>query len=148
LTFVDVEEGEAVCRALYKGGIKVLEISLCTSIALKVLELVKQIADDLVVGVGTLTRPEQCEAAKKAGAQFSVSPGFSKALGKGVRDAQLPWLPGVMTPSDILLALDDGYETVKFFPAQAGSMSLLNAFYSLFPTVQFCPSGCISEETA
>jgi len=149
LQFDDVAQGVAVCRALYAGGVKVLEITLRTEAGLKVIEEAGSIADDIVVGVGTLTRADQVDAAVKAGAQFGVSPGLTPALDRAVRDAGLPLLPGVMTPSDIIAALEAGYETVKFFPAQqAGGVAMLKAFHGPFPNLKFCPTGGITYDTA
>jgi len=139
----------SVCKALYDGGVKVLEITLRTKVGIDVIREASQIADDIAVGVGTLTRPEECELAARAGATFGVSPGFSAALDKGAKDAGLPLLPGVMTPSDILATIAAGYEIVKFFPAeQAGGAPLLNAFAGPFPTLRFCPTGGITPATA
>jgi 2-dehydro-3-deoxyphosphogluconate aldolase/(4S)-4-hydroxy-2-oxoglutarate aldolase len=149
LQFDDVAQGEAVCRALYAGGVKVLEITLRTAAGLAVIERASQIADDIVVGVGTLTQPQQCAAALKAGARFGVSPGLSRTLDQASKDAGLPLLPGVMTPSDIIEAGEAGYEIVKFFPAQqAGGVPMLNAFAGPFPTLKFCPTGGITYESA
>jgi 2-dehydro-3-deoxyphosphogluconate aldolase/(4S)-4-hydroxy-2-oxoglutarate aldolase len=149
LAFESVEQGEAVSRALYAGGVKVLEITLRTPAGLKVIERVSGLADDIVVGVGTITRPEQCLEAKQAGAQFAVSPGLTRPLHEAAQAAGLPLLPGVMTPSDILLALELGYRIVKFFPAQqAGGVAMLQAFHGPFPDLKFCPTGGISAESA
>jgi len=107
------------------------------------------LADDIVVGVGTITKPEHCAQAKKAGAQFGVSPGLIKDLHLAAQDAGLPLLPGVMTPSDLIQAIELGYDIVKFFPAQqAGGVAMLQAFYGPFPNLRFCPTGGITVETA
>ncbi|MDE1183308.1 bifunctional 4-hydroxy-2-oxoglutarate aldolase/2-dehydro-3-deoxy-phosphogluconate aldolase [Paraburkholderia sp.] len=149
LAFESVEQGENVSRALHAGGVKVLEITLRTEAGLKSIERASQLAEDIVVGVGTLTKPEHCAQAKKAGAQFGVSPGLTKELHQAALDCGLPLLPGVMTPSDILVAMDLGYEIVKLFPAQqAGGVSMLQALNGPFPTLKFCPTGGISAETA
>jgi 2-dehydro-3-deoxyphosphogluconate aldolase / (4S)-4-hydroxy-2-oxoglutarate aldolase len=149
LAFESAEQGENVSRALHAGGVKVLEITLRTEAGLKAIERASGLADDIVVGVGTITRPEQCALAKKAGAQFGVSPGLTKEMHQAAQDAGLPLLPGVMTPTDIIAALELGYEIVKFFPAQpAGGVPMLQAFHGPFPTLKFCPTGGISAETA
>src|ERR1700744_4675308 len=149
LAFDSVEEGEAVCRALYEGGVKVLEITLRTEAGLGVIERASKIADDIVVGVGTITKPEQAVASRRAGAQFGVSPGLTRELHDACVAAELPMLPGCMTPSDLVQAIGLGYEIVKFFPAQqAGGVPMLNAFHGPFPTLRFCPTGGISPETA
>lgn len=149
LAFDSVEQGEHVSRALHAGGVKVLEITLRTAAGLAAIERASQLADDIVVGVGTITKPEHCAQAKKAGAQFGVSPGLTKDLHLAAQDAGLPLLPGVMTPSDLIQAIELGYDIVKFFPAQqAGGVAMLQAFYGPFPNLRFCPTGGITVETA
>jgi 2-dehydro-3-deoxyphosphogluconate aldolase/(4S)-4-hydroxy-2-oxoglutarate aldolase len=149
LKFDSVEEGVAVCRALYEGGVKVFEITLRTKVGLDVIREAAKIADDVAVGVGTLTRPEECAQAVSAGATFGVSPGLTTALHEAAVAAGLPLLPGVMTPSDILAAVAAGYQTVKFFPAeQAGGAPMLSAFHGPFPSLKFCPTGGITPASA
>ncbi|WP_322042575.1 bifunctional 4-hydroxy-2-oxoglutarate aldolase/2-dehydro-3-deoxy-phosphogluconate aldolase [Paraburkholderia sp. J67] len=149
LAFETSEQGEHVSRALHAGGVKVLEITLRTAAGLEAIERAAQIAPDIVVGVGTITKPEHCALAKKAGAQFGVSPGLTREIHQASLDAGLPLLPGVMTPTDIIVAMELGYEIVKFFPAvPAGGLNMLQAFHGPFPTLKFCPTGGISAETA
>lgn len=149
LAFDSAEQGEHVSLALHAGGVKVLEITLRTAAGLAAIERASQLADDIVVGVGTITKPEHCAQAKKAGAQFGVSPGLTKDLHLAAQDAGLPLLPGVMTPSDLIQAIELGYDIVKFFPAQqAGGVAMLQAFYGPFPNLRFCPTGGITVETA
>ncbi|WP_151765084.1 bifunctional 4-hydroxy-2-oxoglutarate aldolase/2-dehydro-3-deoxy-phosphogluconate aldolase [Acinetobacter soli] len=149
LAFDSAEQGEHVSRALHAGGVKVLEITLRTAAGLAAIERASQLADDIVVGVGTITKPEHCAQAKKAGAQFGVSPGLTKDLHLAAQDAGLPLLPGVMTPSDLIQAIELGYDIVKFFPAQqAGGVAMLQAIYGPFPNLRFCPTGGITVETA
>lgn len=149
LAFDTAEQGEHVSRALHAGGVKVLEITLRTAAGLEAIERAAQLASDIVVGVGTITKPEHCALARKAGAQFGVSPGLTREMHQASLDAGLPLLPGVMTPSDIIMAMELGYEIVKFFPAvPAGGIPMLQAFHGPFPTLKFCPTGGISAETA
>lgn len=149
LQFDNVEQGEQVSRALLAGGVRVLEITLRTPAAMDVIRHVAGLSDELIVGVGTLTRPEEMAQAVAAGARFGVSPGYTPALGAAAKAAGLPLLPGVVTPSDILAALADGYETVKFFPAEpSGGVPMLKALYGPFREVRFCPTGGISAESA
>jgi len=149
LAFDTAEQGEHVSRALHAGGVKVLEITLRTAAGLEAIERASQIAPDIVVGVGTITKPEHCALAKKAGARFGVSPGLTRDMHQASLDAGLPLLPGVMTPSDIIQAMELGYEIVKFFPAvPAGGIAMLQAFHGPFPTLKFCPTGGISAESA
>ncbi|WP_321884284.1 bifunctional 4-hydroxy-2-oxoglutarate aldolase/2-dehydro-3-deoxy-phosphogluconate aldolase [Paraburkholderia bannensis] len=149
LAFDTPEQGEHVSRALHAGGVKVLEITLRTKAGLEAIERAAQIAPDIAVGVGTITKPEHCALAKKAGATFGVSPGLTREIHQASLDAGLPLLPGVMTPTDIIVAMELGYEIVKFFPAvPAGGLNMLQAFHGPFPTLKFCPTGGISAETA
>ncbi|WP_213297568.1 bifunctional 4-hydroxy-2-oxoglutarate aldolase/2-dehydro-3-deoxy-phosphogluconate aldolase [Paraburkholderia sacchari] len=149
LAFDTPEQGEHVSRALHAGGVKVLEITLRTAAGLEAIERAAQIAPDIVVGVGTITKPEHCALAKKAGAQFGVSPGLTREIHQASLDAGLPLLPGVMTPTDIIVAMELGYEIVKFFPAvPAGGLNMLQAFHGPFPTLKFCPTGGITSESA
>ncbi|QBQ95847.1 bifunctional 4-hydroxy-2-oxoglutarate aldolase/2-dehydro-3-deoxy-phosphogluconate aldolase [Paraburkholderia pallida] len=149
LAFDTPEQGEHVSRALHAGGVKVLEITLRTAAGLEAIERAAKIAPDIVVGVGTITKPEHCALAKKAGAQFGVSPGLTRDIHQASLDAGLPLLPGVMTPSDIIAAMEFGYEIVKFFPAvPAGGINMVQAFHGPFPTLKFCPTGGITAESA
>jgi 2-dehydro-3-deoxyphosphogluconate aldolase / (4S)-4-hydroxy-2-oxoglutarate aldolase len=149
LAFESAEQGEHVSRALHAGGVKVLEITLRTPAGLAAIERACQLSDDIVVGVGTITRPEHCAQAKKAGALFGVSPGLTREMHQAAQDAGLPLLPGVMTPTDLINAMELGYEIVKFFPAQqAGGIPMLQAFHGPFPNLKFCPTGGITAETA
>ncbi|WP_233862218.1 bifunctional 4-hydroxy-2-oxoglutarate aldolase/2-dehydro-3-deoxy-phosphogluconate aldolase [Paraburkholderia adhaesiva] len=149
LAFDSAAQGENVSRALHAGGVKVLEITLRTAAGLEAIKRAAQIAPDIVVGVGTITKPEHCALAKNAGAKFGVSPGLTREIHDASLDAGLPLLPGVMTPSDIIAAMELGYEIVKFFPAvPAGGIAMLNAFHGPFPTLKFCPTGGITPETA
>lgn len=149
LAFDSVEQGVSVCQALYEGGVKVYEITLRTSAGLGVIERMAGWREDIAVGVGTLVSPQQCRAAAAAGASFGVSPGLSAALDGAAREAGLPLLPGVMTPTDIVAALALGYRELKFFPAvQAGGLAMLKAFHGPFPDVRFCPTGGIDAHSA
>lgn len=149
LTFDSVEQGEEVSKALYAGDLRVFEITLRTDAALDVIHRVSRQMPDVVIGAGTLTHPAQIAAAKAAGAQFGVSPGFSRELHAAAQQAGLPLMPGVMTPSDILAAMDCGCRIVKFFPAeQAGGVPMLKAFAGPFAQMHFCPTGGITPKTA
>ncbi len=142
LAFESAEQGENVSRALHAGGVKVLEITLRTAAGLEAIERASHLADDIVVGVGTITKPEHCAQAKKAGAQFGVSPGLTKDIHQAALDCGLPLLPGVMTPTDIIQAMEFGYEIVKLFPAQqAGGVSMLQALNGPFPTPEVLSDG-------
>jgi 2-dehydro-3-deoxyphosphogluconate aldolase/(4S)-4-hydroxy-2-oxoglutarate aldolase len=116
------------------------------------LQAVRAIADAVegaIVGVGTITRPEEFDLAIAAGARFGVSPGLTPALIDAARNCGLPMLPGVMTPSDVIAARAAGFTELKLFPAQqAGGLGMLKAMAGPFPDVTFCPTGGVTATTA
>ena len=145
----DLDTAVPLARALVDGGVRLLEITMRTPVALEATRRIVEEVPDAIVGVGTLTTIADIALAIEAGASFGVSPGATPALLAASRDAGLPLLPGVMTPSDILSGLAEGYDTFKFFPAQqAGGMAMLKAFHGPFPDLLFCPTGGIDVSTA
>lgn len=143
------EEAVAVCRALRDGGIGVVEIVLRTPAALAAIEAVATRVEDVVVGAGTVVRPEQLAEVARAGARFAVSPGFTAALAEAATRLAIPFLPGVLTPSEILAARASGTTRLKYFPAEAGGgPRALQAFGEVFPDVRFVPTGGIGRERA
>ena len=122
----DVAHAVPMARALVAGGIRMLEVTLRTPQALACMEAIAHEVPDAVVGAGTVRSPADAAAAAKAGAQFAVSPGYTKAVGQACRDHGLSLLPGVATGSEIMMAQEDGYTELKFFPAmQAGGPNML-----------------------
>ncbi len=144
-----LEHAAPLAKALYAGGLRVLEITLRTKVALDVIEAMRAAVPDAVVGAGTLLREQDFERAKSVGAQFAVTPGLTRQLAEAAAAVDFPLLPGVVTPGEILQALHYGFDTLKFFPAQpAGGVPMLQAFGGPFPEVAFCPTGGISRESA
>ena len=138
-----------LARALVAGDIRVLEVTLRTPVALEAVRAIRNEVPEAIVGVGTITRGPDFGLAREAGAQFTVSPGATTALLSAARNAELPYLPGVMTPSDVVGALGAGFDTMKLFPArEAGGVEMLKAFAGPFPTVKFCPTGGIDAASA
>ncbi|MGD8430604.1 MAG: bifunctional 4-hydroxy-2-oxoglutarate aldolase/2-dehydro-3-deoxy-phosphogluconate aldolase [Ectothiorhodospiraceae bacterium] len=131
-----------MAEALVAGGLPVLEVTLRTPAALDATAAIAKHVPSAVVGVGTVTRPDEFDRARDAGARFIVSPGVSPGLlNAGVRTG-MPFLPGAVTASEILMALDAGWKYLKFFPAEAaGGVRTLKAFAGPFPDVKFCPTG-------
>ena len=149
LTITDLEHAVPLARALCAGGLKVLEITLRTSVALAAIEAMRKAVPDAVVGVGTLTRAVDFAAADRAGAQFGVTPGLTPELAAASRGARFPLLPGVMTPTELIAARNAGFNVLKLFPAeQAGGIGMLRALGAPFPDVLFCPTGGITRATA
>jgi 2-dehydro-3-deoxyphosphogluconate aldolase/(4S)-4-hydroxy-2-oxoglutarate aldolase len=138
-----------LARALLAGGIRVLEVTLRTAAALDGIRAIAREVPQALVGAGTVLSPADFEAAREAGARFAVSPGATLELLAAAHTCGLPFLPGVMTPSDVIAAVAAGYQVLKFFPAvPAGGVAMLNAFAGPFPQVQFCPTGGIGLDTA
>jgi len=145
----DIDDAVQVAQALFRGGLPVIEVTLRTPRALDAIKAMVEAVPDAVVGAGTVLTPAQMEAAKAAGARFAVSPGATPTLYAAARDADLPYLPGVATGSELILGLEHGLDTFKFFPAvQSGGAPLLSAWHGPFADVRFCPTGGISAQTA
>lgn len=145
----DVAHAVPLARALVAGGIRVLEVTLRTPVALDCMRAIADEVPDALLGAGTVANPADLDAAAKAGATFAISPGASPALLDAARSAPIPFLPGVMTPSDVITAMDTGLDTFKLFPAaQAGGIGMLKALAGPFPQLRFCPTGGIDVKTA
>ncbi|HET7096854.1 MAG TPA: bifunctional 4-hydroxy-2-oxoglutarate aldolase/2-dehydro-3-deoxy-phosphogluconate aldolase [Casimicrobiaceae bacterium] len=138
-----------LARALVAGGVRVLEVTLRTPAGLDSIKAIARDVPEAIVGVGTITQPQEFALSAKAGARFAVTPGLTPALIEAARHAAIPLLPGVMTPSDVIAARAAGYRELKLFPAQqAGGIAMLKALGGPFPDVTFCPTGGVTAETA
>jgi 2-dehydro-3-deoxyphosphogluconate aldolase/(4S)-4-hydroxy-2-oxoglutarate aldolase len=145
----DLDHAVPLAEALVAGGLPVLEVTLRTPVALAAVEAMRRAVPDAIVGVGTLTAPAQFTAARDAGAQFGVSPGLTPQLIAASREIALPFLPGVMTASELMQASELGFRCYKLFPAQqAGGIGMLKALHAVFPEARFCPTGGISRDNA
>jgi 2-dehydro-3-deoxyphosphogluconate aldolase/(4S)-4-hydroxy-2-oxoglutarate aldolase len=143
------EHAVPLARALVAGGIRMLEVTLRTPVALACIERIAREVPDAVVGAGTVRSSADAQAAALAGARFVVSPGYTRAVGKACHDLGLALLPGVATGSEIMLAQEDGHSALKFFPAlQAGGRAMLQAWQGPFNDVKFCPTGGINAGNA
>ena len=130
-----LEDAVPMAQALVDGGVKVLEITLRTPIALKCMEAIARAVPGAIVGAGTVRSIADAKAAKDAGCQFAVSPGYTSPIGLACREIGLPLLPGVSTGSEVMQAGTDGYDFLKLFPATAvGGIPLLKALAGPFPT--------------
>lgn len=138
-----------LARALVAGGIRVLEVTLRTVHGLAAITAISEQVPDAIVGVGTLTLPEEFVAARDAGAVFGVSPGLTPSLIAAAHSSGLPLLPGVMTPSEVMHAREAGFRQLKLFPAvPAGGVGMLNGIGGPLSDVTFCPTGGISQDNA
>ncbi len=138
-----LEDAVPLAEALVAGGVRVLEVTLRTPVALQAMEAMAKVSG-AIVGAGTLRSPADVTAARNAGCQFGVSPGYTDALASACKSEGLPLLPGVSTQANAA-----GFGFLKLFPAVAvGGVNLLKALSGPFPDVAFCPTGGISLETA
>lgn len=144
-----LEHAVPVARALVEGGVRVLEVTLRSEVALQCIEAIAREVPEAIVGAGTVRSAADARAARDAGSAFAVSPGFTDEVARACRDAQLPLLPGVATASEVMAAQAAGLRFLKFFPAAAaGGIPMLKALAGPFPDVVFCPTGGITAQTA
>ena len=144
-----VEDAVPLARALLDGGVRVLEVTLRTPVALDCMRAIARALPEAIVGAGTIRSVADAEAAKDAGCRFGVSPGYDSDIGHACRNMGLPLLPGVATASEVMAANADGYDFLKFFPATAaGGIPMLKGLHGPFADVSFCPTGGITPETA
>ena len=148
LVIEDVAHARPIAEALVAGGLPVLEVTLRTSTALDVIREMKQVPG-AIVGAGTVLNEYALDDALTAGSEFIVSPGLTESLAKAAIAANVPFLPGTATSSDIMRGLDLGLDRFKFFPAEAnGGIPALKAIAAPFGSVRFCPTGGIRAATA
>ena len=145
----NAEHAVPMAKALLAGGIRVLEVTLRTPQGLACIEAIAKQLPEAIVGAGTVRNAADAAAAAQAGARFAVSPGYTGKLGQACRDLNLPLLPGVATSSEIMMAQEDGFNELKFFPAvQSGGIQMLKAWQGPFEELRFCPTGGISPSNA
>ncbi len=148
LTLDTVASAAPLARALLAGGLRVLEITLRTPAALDAIHSIATEVPQVVIGAGTVNDAEAAQRAAQAGAQFLVSPGLTDELASAAEATALPFLPGVMTPSEALAAQQRGLRTLKLFPAAAaGGVELLASFAGPLHGLVFCPTGGITAAT-
>lgn len=145
----DAAHAVPLAQALLDGGVRTMEVTLRTPAALDAIRAVADACPQMVVGAGTLLDAGDITRARLAGARFGVSPGATPALLQAGRIEGWPFLPGVMTPSEIMVARDAGYDTLKFFPAEAaGGCAMVKSLHGPFPELRFCPTGGIDAPRA
>jgi 2-dehydro-3-deoxyphosphogluconate aldolase/(4S)-4-hydroxy-2-oxoglutarate aldolase len=138
-----------LARALCEGGLKIIEVTFRTEAAAASIAAIRSELPQVTVGAGTLLRAKDVSEAVRAGAQFLVSPGTTPELAGAALATELPYLPGVATPSEIMAARSLGICVMKLFPAEAlGGIALLRALAPVFPGIAFCPTGGIDERSA
>ncbi len=143
----DIKDAVPLAQSLIEGGIPIIEVTLRSSCALEAIELIAKNVPKMHVGAGTILNSTQLEQAQNRGAEFLISPGLTIKLLEHAKKKDMPLIPGVSSSSEVMQALELGYNALKFFPAEyCGGVKLLNAFNGPFKGVKFCPTGGISAD--
>jgi 2-dehydro-3-deoxyphosphogluconate aldolase/(4S)-4-hydroxy-2-oxoglutarate aldolase len=149
LTIERIEHAVPLARALVAGGVRILEMTLRTPVAVEAAKAMIAEVPEAIVGIGTVLNAADLSRAKSLGARFVVSPGATPELLDAAAAGDLPFMPGIATASELMQALARGFDLVKFFPAeQSGGISALRALGGPFPQARFCPTGGINESNA
>jgi len=149
LTIERLEDAVPLAKALVAGGVRTLEITLRTPVAIESAKAIMAHVPDAVVGIGTILNADDLARAEGIGARFGISPGATPDLLQAAAASALPFAPGIATASELMLALVHGFNLVKFFPAeQSGGIKALRALAGPFPDMRFCPTGGIGEANA
>ena len=144
----DLARVEGLGAALKAGGLPLAEVTFRTGQAINALRILALDAE-LIVGAGTVVRPEQVDAAQAAGAKFVVMPGFNRRVVDRCREIAMPVIPGICTPSEVIAALETGIELMKFFPAEAsGGPEMVRALGAPFPEIRLIPTGGVNGANA
>ena len=145
----DADEAVPLAEALVRGGLPAIEVTLRTDAALAAIERIAEEVEGAVVGAGTVTTTAQIADALSAGARFLVSPGATPTLLDGLQAAEIPFLPGTATASDLVALVERGITHAKLFPAEVvGGVKALKAFAGPFPQLRFCPTGGVNAANA
>ncbi len=143
----NIKDAVPLAQSLVEGGVQIIEVTLRSSCALEAIELIAKNVPKMRVGAGTILNPTQLDQAQNRGAEFLISPGLTIKLLEYAKKKDMPLIPGVSSSSEVMQALELGYSTLKFFPADyCGGIKLLNAFNGPFKGVKFCPTGGISAD--
>ncbi|MGL2656570.1 bifunctional 4-hydroxy-2-oxoglutarate aldolase/2-dehydro-3-deoxy-phosphogluconate aldolase [Helicobacter pylori] len=143
----DIKDAVPLAQSLIEGGIPIIEVTLRSSCALEAIELIAKNVPKMRVGAGTILNLTQLEQAQNRGAEFLISPGLTPSILEYAKKKDMPLIPGVSSSSEVMQALEWGYNALKFFPAEyCGGVKLLNAFSGPFKGVKFCPTGGISAD--
>jgi 2-dehydro-3-deoxyphosphogluconate aldolase / (4S)-4-hydroxy-2-oxoglutarate aldolase len=146
MTVRSEETGLRIAESLLGGGLAIMEITLRTAEGAAAISAIRRRFPEMVIGAGTLLRPEDFDRAATAGAQFGVSPGMDGPLAEAAAKSALPFLPGVQTASEVMVALGYGLRTLKFYPARAaGGTTVLADFGNIFQDVMFVPTGKLAQ---
>jgi len=149
LTIERLEHAVPLARALVAGGVRMLEVTLRTPVAIEAAKAMIAEVPEAIVGIGTILNPDDLARTEALGAKFGISPGATPELLKAAAASSLPFAPGIATASELMQALAHGFDLVKFFPAeQSGGIKALRALAGPFPNIRVCPTGGIGEANA
>ena len=149
LTIERLEDAVPLAKALVAGGVRTLEVTLRTAVAVDAARAIIAGVPEAIVGIGTILNGDDLARAEALGAKFGISPGATPELLTAAAASRLPFAPGIATASELMQALAHGFDVVKFFPAeQAGGIKALRALAGPFPQVRVCPTGGVSEANA
>lgn len=144
-----LQDAVPLARALAKGGLPAIEITLRTEVAVDAIRLASEEVPEAIVGAGTILSARDYRRAADAGARFIVSPGTTQELLDEANLGRVPFLPGAVTPSEVMALQEEGYTMVKFFPAeQAGGAAYLKSLAAPLAAMKFCPTGGITTKNA
>jgi 2-dehydro-3-deoxyphosphogluconate aldolase/(4S)-4-hydroxy-2-oxoglutarate aldolase len=147
VTLNNANDVKEVAEKLSSHNIHCAEITLRTDFALEGIEMMKSNFPNISVGVGTIINTQQVREVKALGVNFMVSPGATNSLLKAMEESGIPYLPGVVTPSEIIQGLENGLSFFKFFPASIfGGKDTLKTYGQVFPQIKFCPTGGLNEQ--
>jgi 2-dehydro-3-deoxyphosphogluconate aldolase/(4S)-4-hydroxy-2-oxoglutarate aldolase len=148
VTLTDATVAADLARALVRGGIRVIEVTLRTPVALQAIASIARSVPEITVGAGTVCSIADLKSAAEAGAAFAISPGATETLLSAGASGPIPYLPAIATASELMAGLAAGYRCFKFFPAgAAGGIPMLNALGGPFPDARFCPTGGITQDS-
>lgn len=142
-----LEDAVPLAKALIAGGVKVLEVTLRTPVALEAIKKIIKEVPEAVVGAGTVTSVEQLKEVTEAGVEFIITPGITDAILKAGVEGSVPLIPGIATISELLTAQEYGLTALKFFPAEInGGVAALKAFAGPCGYMKFCPTGGVNPK--
>lgn len=147
-TLTDAATAPDIARALARGGVPVIEVTLRTPAALDCISAIADEVPEAIVGAGTVLSPADLEKAFKAGAAFIVSPGMTPTLWQAARESPVPYLPAINTPSELMMGLEAGFAAFKFFPSHIGGPQALKSLHGPYPAARFCPTGGVTLKNA
>ncbi len=143
----NLDHAVPLAKALVAGGVKVLEVTLRTPVAIEAIRRIAAEVPDAVVGAGTVTTEEDLNAVADAGGVFAISPGLTPTLLTAAINCPIALIPGISTASELMFGMEYGLREFKFYPAEAvGGIKMIQSLGGPFPQATFCPTGGISPD--